>query len=711
MSRPLRDSGTFHDYLYNRLDYQVICYGSTMLRSWLWRIVLAAGAMLLAVGAAGVTRTPARADTYTSYLVAQLRANPVYISAYVDDATPADASEIARLLSRVPLKAYVIDDTMAGPDGEPLPDDFAAVLHDQLGGQLYILDRGGAGSTSATAFGTSLPVADAMQAATFELNGDPSLSQVVQRFVAILRSGKTEQALAASGAQVQRDSSPPGTSVWAVAGATAGGTAVSAGLLLLRVLRRRRKRHPRFRPDTFQLSAAVGLVGLLGGAIAAHSAVPASGPPTSAADGVGVVATSLTPTSPLYLDPEMTWLFTAAQVKQITATLKASPVPIYVIAVPFDSDEDFPDYESYFLDQLYGRTHRNGTYLIIGPRGDIFDAEYQVPRDISLPINTELGPDSAVTPAQIAASTPGRLLSLIKLVDASAVDSQAAGMPTPEYSTGEFPEGQPLADLPATLSWPAPSPAPVITGGILGFVLIGPLLTLFGLGGIRRGRRLRARRRGWGDIYGDPGRPVERMPAAPHDEWLRRHALGELAELGRMIAEGRDGTADWARGRDDYDAGMLATGGEKTGADASQIDLVGAITLARDGRMALKWGIDDPPPPCLVNPLHGAAATDVSPDHALRTPVLQDLHRARSGAPVPVCPRCAELANEARLKTYGGFTTGGVPGQQLRDRLLRVSHDGKRQRYDEFASVWRDQAFGAAGPGLSQAVREHRRRR
>ena len=173
-----------------------------------------------------------------------------------------------------------------------------------------------------------------------------------------------------------------------------------------------------------------------------------------------------------------------------------------------------------------------------------------------------------------------------------------------------------------------------------------------------------------------------------------------------MIGEGRDGAAGWARGGDDYEAAMLAAGGEETGAGASQIDLVGAIVLARDGRMALKWGIDDPPPPCLVNPLHGTAATDISPDAALRTPVLRDLHRARSGAPVPVCRRCAGLATEARLKTHGGFPSGGVPGQQLLDRLLRVSRDGKRQRYDEFASVWRDQAFGAAGPGMSQAVRE-----
>jgi len=679
-----------------------------MLPAWFWRIVFTVAAVVLAAGVVGGTSTPAYADTYTSYLVTQLHADPVYITAYADDATPADAAEIQRLLARVPLKAYVVDDIAAGPDGALQDDDFAAVLHDQLGGQLYILDRNGtANDATATAFGTSLPVADAMQAATFELDGDPSLVQVVQRFVTILLSGKTEQDLATADAQVQRDANPPGTSAWAVAGATAGGAAVSGALLLLRTARRRRRRHPRLRPDAFRLSAAVGLVGLLGGAVAAHPAAPAAGPPTSASDGIGVVAASLTPASPLYVDPDMAWIFTAAQVKQVTTALKAAPSRIYVIAVPFNTDEDSADYESYFLDQLYDRTHRDGTYLIFGPPGDIFDAEYQVPRDISLPMNTEFGPDSMTTPAQIAASTPGRLLSLIKLIDSSPADSQAAGMPIPEYSAGEFPSGQPLPDLPAVLSEPAASSTPIITGGIVGFVLLGPLLTLFCLGGIRAGRRGRARRRGWGDTYGDPGKPVERMPAAPHDEWLLRRAHGELAELGRMIAASHDGAAGWARGCDDYDAGMLAAAGEEAGAGAAPIDLAGAIVLARDGRMALKWGIDEPPPPCLVNPLHGTADTDVPPDLARRTPVLRDLHRARRGRPVPVCRRCAELAAEARLKTNGGITGGGVPGQRLRDRVLLVSHDGKRQWYDEFASVWRDQSFGAAGPGLPQAVREH----
>jgi hypothetical protein len=653
------------------------------------------------------TSTPARAGTYTSYLVAQLRASPVYISAYADDAAPADAAEIQRLLARIPLKAHVVDDTGAGPDGTPPDFDFAGILRGQLGGQLYILDRSGASDATATVFGTSLPAADAMRAATLELDGQPSLVQVVRLFVTILLSGKAEQDLAAESAQIMQSPGSPGTSAWAVAGATAGGAALSGGLLLWRALRRRRRQRQRFRPGHFRLSAAAGLVGLLGGALAAHPGAPAAGPPTSASDGIGVVAASLTPASPLYVDPGMAWMFTTAQAKQVTATLKASPTPAYVVAVPLSIDEDSIDYESYFLDQLHGRVRRDGTYLIVGPSGRIFDAEYQVPRDISLPQDTEFGPLTMTAPAQIAASTPGRLLSLVKLVDASPADPQAAGVPAPEYSAGEFPGGQPLPDLPAALSEPAASPAPVITGGILGFVIGGPLLVLFGLSGARRGRRGLARRRGWGDIRRDPGRPAERMPAAPHDEWLLRHALGELAELGRLIAASHEGAAGWARGSEDHAVGLLAAAARETGGGPAQIHLAGAIAPARDGRMALTWGIDQPPPPCLVNPLHGTADAEIAADYAGRTPVLRDLYQVQRGLPVPVCGRCAELARAARLKALGGLTAGGAPGEQLRNRVLRVSHNGKRVPYSDFPSVWRDQSFGAAGPDLPLKARQH----
>lgn len=108
-----------------------------------------------------------------------------------------------------------------------------------------------------------------------------------------------------------------------------------------------------------------------------------------------------------------------------------------------------------------------------------------------------------------------------------------------------------------------------------------------------------------------------------------------------------------------------------------------------------------------MNPLHGSAVTGFPADVAYRTPVLRDMHRAALSREFPLCQRCAKLAADARQKSHGGLSSGGVPGQQLRARVLRVEFDGKRQRYDEFRSVWREHSFGTDGPGLPQTVREH----
>lgn len=205
---------------------------------------------MLALSALAV---PARADTYTSYLVAQLRADPVYISSYSEMATPADAPAIKRLISRIPLQTYVVADVGAGPDGQTGDGALAAVLHDQLGGGLFILARQSDDMASATGFGTSLPVSDAMTAADEELlqGGPGSLVQLVQRFVTILLSGQTGRRLAAADRAVQRLNTPaPGPSPGVLAAAIASGTALgcAATCYLLISLRRRRRRRTRLRP-------------------------------------------------------------------------------------------------------------------------------------------------------------------------------------------------------------------------------------------------------------------------------------------------------------------------------------------------------------------------------------------------------------------------------------------------------------------------------
>lgn len=207
---------------------------------------MAAGIAVLGVSALAV---PARADTYTSYLVARLRADPVYISSYSEMSTQADALAIKRLIGRIPLQTFVVADIAAGPDGELDDSDLAAVLHDQLGGGLFILARESDGTATATGFGTSLPVSDAMTAADDELGfqgGPGSLAGLMQRFVTILLSGKTEQRLAADERAQEQQVNPGQVPTSDVLSAIASGAAVGCAItsFLLISGRRRRRRRP-----------------------------------------------------------------------------------------------------------------------------------------------------------------------------------------------------------------------------------------------------------------------------------------------------------------------------------------------------------------------------------------------------------------------------------------------------------------------------------
>lgn len=664
-----------------------------MLRArWRGRIAAGVAALAVCVVSLGMLASPARADSYTSYLVQQLRHDPVYISSYSPMAQPGDAARIKQLLARIPLKAYVISDVQAGPDGKMQDSDLAAVLHDQLGGGLYIISRY-VGDATAVGFGTSLPVDDAMSAASFQLPGQPTLVQLLQRFVAITLSGHTEQQLtAAERLSEQRDKQVDsnGTPAWQVVSATAGGTVLGAAATLTLALwsrrrRRRRRTIPGAGPSGAGLTGTLGIAGLLvlsPAALAHGGGAPAAASPP---DGAGAAARALA-SSPLYVDEDMTWMFTPEQEKQITSALRASPVPVFVAAVPFSTDMDDLDGASYFTDQVYGLSHRDGVYLDIGPSGNIYDVEYRVPRELDLALedqNLEDAPVSATAPTQIAASVPVRLEKLIGLIGGAPRDPQAAALPQPGYSPGEFTGGR-RSDDNAAASYVPPSTAAsdLAGGGVTGLVVLGPLLALLGLAGAGAARRAAADRRGWGDD-GDPGTPAGRMPSVPAASWLRRHARGELAALERLIDGEGDTNPGWERALDDYDAGMLAAGD-----DAEPVDLAGAIVLARDGRMALELRLEKPPPPCLVNPLHGRATADLSPHGLDLSPGAG--HAFKRAGRIPVCDKCRRAT-----------------AQRRRERMLRLPHQGTTTRYTDFDSVWRKQLFGATGPGLPQAVREH----
>jgi hypothetical protein len=416
--------------------------------------------------------------------------------------------------------------------------------------------------------------------------------------------------------------------------------------------------------------AALGMLGavaMCGPALAASTGSSTDGP-LSQVPPVGRALTS----SPLYVDPDMAWLFTPEQTSQLRQALRTAAVPVYILALPFNTDDDSGDYASYFVDHLYQQTHAKGVYLVLGPSGMITDIEYYVPRDIDLPVSVETGPDSDITSATIAANTAERLLELVRDIDQSPVDPSAAEPAQALYTPGEFstPDASPITGSGGVSSF--------VVAGVLSLLFLGPLLAITVLGLARAGRGYRANLRGWGDS-GDPGTPVGRMPRSPSDDWLKRHARGELLALERAMAGQSDVNPGWQRACDDYDSGMLALNSAK-----EQIDLVGAIVLARDGRLALAWHTAEPPRPCLVNPLHGRSIRTL-----LASTAAQPVHSQQ----IPVCARCARAARRGLMNDAG-----------VRARLLRVEHDGARTYYLNFDSVWRDKAFG---PDQPQAVREH----
>jgi hypothetical protein len=412
------------------------------------------------------------------------------------------------------------------------------------------------------------------------------------------------------------------------------------------------------------LAAAAALFGIL----LLSVALPAPAQAATAPDSVPAIAADLR-SEPLYVHPDMTWLLPPAAQRRIEHALRAEPVRVFVVAVPLNVEQD-PNYYAYeFIDLLYRQTHLAGVYLVISPSGFIYDAEYLVPLSINSPWNED-PPGPAL--GLIAATMPVRILNLLNDIATSPRDPRQAVSPTPAY-------------LPYTAPAPGYDPPLVyfIMGVILGLLFAGPLLALASFRAFRAGRALVAGRRGSGDA-GYPGIPAGRMPTSPSARWLRRHAAAELAALWRRMSASSADNPGWRRACDNYDVAMLL----RTDAAAEQIDLAGAIVLAREGRLALEWRTAQPPPSCQVNPLHGRSMTSTSVPARL-VPGLRTT--------LPMCARCARrLPSRWRVRI---------------DPTLRVKHGGERVRYTSFNSIWVDTAFGAVSAhqdiSLPQAIREH----
>ncbi|TDC56567.1 hypothetical protein E1281_06835 [Actinomadura sp. KC345] len=392
-------------------------------------------------------------------------------------------------------------------------------------------------------------------------------------------------------------------------------------------------------------------------------AAAAADDPPHADDRVNRVAAALGK-SPLFVDPDVGNALDESErdrvERAIGVTARRLGVPAYVVVIPNPTDSESQGRAEPFLFAVQERAKRDGLYVMVDSRGYMESEAFRVPRRYrySMLDEEENGPGSW-KPADTKRPFEGLAERITERLNAYAAAPPASPTMPTLYSTPE-PFGE---ENTFTASDPEIQ-APFFTGLLLAGPIAAPLLYWLGLGVLA--------------LLGIRGAPRDRRRVLRHN-WtgtkpgmrrLRRQGARELERLRRLLA-----TADAEGGRpyavSAYDAAQILYDDAKDDENRA-IDLVGAIVLARQGCIALFRDTASPPPPCVVNPLHGESTV------RRHVPKVD----GRLPRPCPLCAACGELDKR------GGLTVAN---------LLRVPGPGGRRPHTAVPGVWRDEAWGAAG--------------
>ncbi len=345
---------------------------------------------------------------------------------------------------------------------------------------------------------------------------------------------------------------------------------------------------------------------LLPGLLAACLLALVTAVPAHAYDRVDRVTAALRQ-SPLFVDPDVSYLLNAQDRASLSREIATAGVPIYIAVVPLVSADESGgegDYLAYLLHQRLGRP---GVYIVAGQRNMVDWRSYQVPRDDTLSYEMALG-DGPL---------PGRLHDIVgalaKAPSASPSDPRTPNTP----DAGESDE--------------KPS-----TGGLIGKFFAAFALAVF-LGGLALGVL-------WllGALVYAIYRGVHASsPSHLKGRKLRRTATAQLVRLAGALGE-TSGNAGHTRAMADYDAAKLLYDEQD---DAGS--LVGVIALSLDGQDALREETAHPAARCLLNPFHGPAAGKSRTD-------LPGLPRADW----PLCAVCRKAGRKGRRPLL--VATGGT---------------------------------------------------
>ncbi len=325
------------------------------------------------------------------------------------------------------------------------------------------------------------------------------------------------------------------------------------------------------------------------GLLAAVTVIAPAAP--APADRVGRIVAGLRQ-SPVFVDPEVSYLLTAEDRTALGRQIAAAGVPIYLAAVPLLSQDESAGNAEYLGYLLHRRLGRPGVYLVADQRGGLDWMSYQVPRDDA----------RAYEQATNGEPLPRKLHDVIDAFARapSAPKSDPVTPPAPDTGTRH---GKATAAGLAGRFLAAFLPTLIICGLLLGIVYAAV---------VRVARQAR--------------------PPVLSGGRARRAAEAELVRLARAIGAAPDGPG-YSRAMADYDAAKLLYD-EK----ADPGSRVGVVVLALDGQDALRAATEDPEPRCVLNPYHGTAP------HRVRAR-LDGLPDARR----PLCEGCRKAATRRPL--------------------------------------------------------------
>jgi len=301
-------------------------------------------------------------------------------------------------------------------------------------------------------------------------------------------------------------------------------------------------------------------------------------------DLLGTIQSSLDATG-VWVDPSLSALITARDVKAMEAHVADSATPLFVVVQPLSDGDSFGGDPVELLSRLHDRSHADGLYVAVrspdSPEyfGLTTRAWGSVPDDYYA---------ASVGEQQHPGDLAGALVQVTRLVADGGSEEAYLALHKDQEAT----------------STPPPPPAEDDGGSALPVgILVGVTVALAACAAAWRVHHARRR------TFSLPASVIERVREA-HDDKLEQRAAAEVLALGEAIDAAEMLAADeptaWQAALDHYDGAqrVLARGGGRP----EVLDVVGAIVLAGRGQEALRAAKGRrpfrPSPVCYLNPLH-----------------------------------------------------------------------------------------------------------